>query len=206
MTATAARHSSSSVEYYTPSYVVEAARHVMGGIDLDPASCARANEIVRAAQIFTVRDNGLSKLWRAERVFLNPPGGVDRDYESRQRKWWFALARAWAHGLVEQAVFVCFSIELLQTTQVEPEGPLPLDFPICFPRVRVRYLRARRLGARPRVAGSPSHASCIVYLPPRGALERRTRIDMFANLFGAIGRVVNLNLPIHRGTNERSDD
>lgn len=193
------RHTSKSVEYYTPPYVVDAARQVMGGIDLDPASCARANEIVRATQYFTVRDDGLAQVWRADRVFLNPPGGVDADYESRQRRWWFTLARAWGHGLVEQAVFVAFSVELLQTTQNEPEGPIPLDFPVCFPRTRVQYLRAPRLGARARRAPSPPHASCIVYLPPRAARARKNGIDLFGNLFGAIGRVVNLNLPIHRG-------
>lgn len=39
-------------EYYTPIAIVEAARRVMGGIDLDPASSARANEFVKATKYF----------------------------------------------------------------------------------------------------------------------------------------------------------
>ena len=35
-------------EYYTPGQFIEAAREVMGEIDLDPASCALAQETVRA--------------------------------------------------------------------------------------------------------------------------------------------------------------
>ena len=40
-----------SVERYTPTRIVEAARVVLGSIDIDPASCAQANETVRAARV-----------------------------------------------------------------------------------------------------------------------------------------------------------
>ena len=83
MTASA-RHSSSSVEWFTPPDVIEAARATMGGIDLDPASCARANELVRAAKYFTKDDDGLRHPWHGARVFLNPPGGRDAEGESSQ--------------------------------------------------------------------------------------------------------------------------
>ena len=46
---------SGSVEYYTPAYIVEAAREAMGSIGLDPASCEKANQIVQAAVYY---DNG----------------------------------------------------------------------------------------------------------------------------------------------------
>jgi ParB family chromosome partitioning protein len=186
------RHSMKSVEWQTPPELVEPARAVMGGIDLDPASSARANDVVRARQHYTRRDDGLSKPWRADRVFLNPPGGIDEERESLQRLWWFRLSTSWAHGLVEQAIFVCFSIELLQTTQAFPvPGPLPLDFPLCVPATRVKYWRARR-GAL--VAGkAPPHASCVVYLPPRARREREMRLEIFAEAFAPFGRVLNLD-------------
>lgn len=56
---TAALLSSVSNEWYTPVLYVEAARRVMGSIDLDPASCPFANETVRASHYFTTDDNGL---------------------------------------------------------------------------------------------------------------------------------------------------
>jgi hypothetical protein len=59
-------------EWYTPEAIIEAARSVMGGIDLDPASCDQAQAVVRAAQYFSEDDDGLAQHWSG-RVFLNPP-------------------------------------------------------------------------------------------------------------------------------------
>ena len=59
-------------ENYTPVTVIEAVRDVMGEIDLDPASCEFANEVVRAKAIYTEEDNALEQPWSG-RVFLNPP-------------------------------------------------------------------------------------------------------------------------------------
>jgi phage N-6-adenine-methyltransferase len=59
-------------ERYTPAFYIEKAREVMGGIDLDPASSEYAQRTVRAAQYYTVADNGLDLSWHG-RVWLNPP-------------------------------------------------------------------------------------------------------------------------------------
>ena len=59
-------------ESYTPTKYIEAAREVMGGIDLDPASNMHAQKTVKATDWYDEDENGLLQEWRG-RVFLNPP-------------------------------------------------------------------------------------------------------------------------------------
>ena len=69
-----------SVEYYTPEKYINAARRVLGEIDLDPASSELANETVKAKVFYTKDDDGLSKDWRG-RIWMNPPyskGVIDK--------------------------------------------------------------------------------------------------------------------------------
>jgi hypothetical protein len=109
-----AQHSSASVEHYTPALIVDAARRLMGGIDLDPASCALANETVKAARYYTRDDDGLTKPWRG-RIFLNPPGGLikvpGKKAKSSTRIWWQKLTDEYRTARIKQAVFVGFSLE-----------------------------------------------------------------------------------------------
>jgi hypothetical protein len=52
-----------SDERFTPGDIIEDAREVMGTIDFDPASCAEANEVVKADVFYTIEDDGLTKEW-----------------------------------------------------------------------------------------------------------------------------------------------
>src|SRR5579859_6970510 len=67
--------SSKSNEWYTPAPYVNAARQVMGGIELDPASCAQANRTVQAARYYSQADNGLAQDWTCRSLWCNPPYG-----------------------------------------------------------------------------------------------------------------------------------
>jgi hypothetical protein len=210
-TGSAARHSSEANEHYTPACIVEPARATLGGFDLDPASCVEANARVRAEGIFLYEDDGYSQPWWG-RVFVNPPGGLSDDrqrpvkgkcretgscglpighthagVEASQKKWWFKLAREHVIGNVEAAIFVCFSVELLQNTQVDTprlsdgsELPIPLDFPICYPSRRVAYVKPGG-----KVGAQPPHASCIVLVDGYGKYA-----ESFVQHFAPLGRVV----------------
>jgi hypothetical protein len=58
--------------WFTQKDVIAAAREVMGGIDVDPATHAEAQKDVRANRAFTKEDNGLEQGWPG-RVWINPP-------------------------------------------------------------------------------------------------------------------------------------
>jgi hypothetical protein len=79
---------------------------------------------------------------------------------------------------VTEAIFVCFSIELLQSAQLDGTAPTtPIDHSLCFPKRRVAYLTPDG-----KVGKQPTHASCIVYL---GA-----NVHAFSEAFSGLGRVV----------------
>ena len=63
---------SGETEWYTPRYIIDAARNTMGSIDLDPASAELADEIVKATKYYTKETNGLDKTWSGN-VWMNPP-------------------------------------------------------------------------------------------------------------------------------------
>jgi phage N-6-adenine-methyltransferase len=68
-----------SDSWFTPAMYIEAARRVLGAIDLDPFSSAAANETVRATRYFTAADNALTCGWALlptnvpQNVWMNPP-------------------------------------------------------------------------------------------------------------------------------------
>ena len=71
------RTSRGSHEWYTPPSITEKARTVMGGIDLDPASCKMANTIVRADRYIDKEEDGLA-MWTEWRKVGKPPVRVWR--------------------------------------------------------------------------------------------------------------------------------
>lgn len=71
---------SGNQEWYTPVWILDGVRAVLGGIDLDPATCIEAQRTVQAKRFYTEAEDGLRHKWTGN-VYLNPPyarGVVDR--------------------------------------------------------------------------------------------------------------------------------
>lgn len=63
---------SGDTEYYTPEFITDGSREVMGSIDLDPATSKTANHFVKAENIFTAKDDGLAQPWFGN-IWMNHP-------------------------------------------------------------------------------------------------------------------------------------
>ena len=61
-------------ENYTPEYIVQPFRDLVGGFDLDVFSCARANEVIQAKHYFTKQDNAfIQDLTPYKNKWFQPP-------------------------------------------------------------------------------------------------------------------------------------
>ena len=87
-------------EWYTPPELIEAARETMESIDLDPASCAVANETVQATEYFDITANGLNQKWHGN-VWLNPPYASDLIGKFADK-----VTQSYKDGDIEQAIIL----------------------------------------------------------------------------------------------------
>ena len=126
--ATLINQDSGNFEYYTPSFIVEAARIVLGTIDLDPASSRQANRSVQARRFFTVIDDGLAQPWHGT-VWMNHPFGRERN-----PVWINKLCSEYESGNVSAACCITFAATSERWFQ-----PL-FDYPLCFLHPRTNYL------------------------------------------------------------------
>ena len=150
-------------EWYTPSEYIEAARDVMGEIDLDPASCDTAQRRVNAGTYYTADDDGLSHPWSG-RVWMNPPyakGLVDEFAEK--------LSSHVKEGDVQQAVvLVNNATDTRWFAKLVSQASA-----ICFPTGRVKFHRPD--GS----TGAPLQGQAIVYFGDS--------VSAFINAFSQFG-------------------
>jgi len=145
--------SSESVEWYTPVRYIDAVRSVLGGIDLDPASCAQANTVVAAGRYYTKEDDGLVLPWEGK-VFCNPPYGKVGG-KSNQERWSQRLIHEYEAGRVSEAI-------LLVNANTETLWFQPLwSYSLCFVRGRIDFWRP---GGQ---TSHPTHGSVFVYFGGR---------------------------------------
>jgi len=170
-----ALHSSESIEHYTPAEIIKASQEWLGEISLDPASCKIANERINAEYYFTKEDDGLSRSWAVKfpcKVFLNPPGG------GLTPSFWRKLCEEFESENVSQAVYIGFSIEQLAVLQNSKAYFSPLDFPICVPSKRLKFIRKDGT-----IGNKPTHANVIV------GLSRPDKWQSFKEIFSQFGDV-----------------
>jgi hypothetical protein len=135
-------------EWYTPAAYVEAARRVLGDIDLDPASSPAAQRTVKATRYFTAKDDGLVRRWQG-RVFLNPPynAGLVDQFVTK-------LCDHHAAGDVPAAVLL-----VNNATETEWFQRAAAAAAVCFPDGRIKFLDDAG-----NARGAPLQGQAIVYL------------------------------------------
>jgi hypothetical protein len=150
-------------EHYTPVAIIESARRVMGGIDLDPASNDMAQTWIKAQTYYTKETNGLDKMWSG-RVWMDPP-----------------YARQLLPAFIDKLILstetqVTEYIVLINNTTETEHGQrlISLSHAVCFPRKRIRFIRPD--GS----LGKPLQGQMIIYRGPNTCsfLEEFSRIGV----------------------------
>lgn len=147
----AALHSAATPRWGTPGgkedSVVERARRAMGSIDFDPCSEAGFNEVVRAAEYYSLlekQQDALKLPWLGKTRLVNHPGGWTIEF------WNKTMSES--QGDV-QSIWIGFSLEQLGI--LADEEYHPSDFCIVYPRKRIKFTR------HDGFSGSPSHSNYI---------------------------------------------
>lgn len=152
-------------EWYTPPEYIEAARDVMGGIDLDPASCETAQSNVKAKRFYTADDDGLSKKWTGN-VWLNPPYAKD------------LIGKFAAKIVAESSRFTQAIVLVNNATDTAWFHDLAsVSSAICFLRGRVKFLD--KTG---KPVNTPVQGQAVLYIG--------SNVEHFRSRFSELGVVV----------------
>lgn len=156
-------------EWYTPQEHIERAREVLGDFDLDPATSELANEAVRAARIFTIEDDGLTKEW-CGRVWMNPPYSQPHIAQFMDK-----LASEYESGNVTEAIALTHNYT---DTSWFHRGAKACDA-ICFTRGRIGFVNPE--GKR----AAPTQGQAFFYFG--------NNVSGFAEAFAEVGFVVEVS-------------
>ena len=149
-------------EWYTPPEYIEAARSVMGSIDLDPATSDIANKTVQASHYYTVEMNGLEKPWFGN-VWMNPPYSSDKIGAFVDK---LVTERPNIDGaivLVNNATETAWFVKLIDIASA-----------VCFPRGRVKFIDTQG-----NSSGAPLQGQAVIYIG--------NSVDRFCDEFSRFG-------------------
>ncbi len=210
-------HTLLTFEHGSPPEIVAIAHAVIGEPDVDPASSATWNRLIRARRVITEQEDGratpwfaggptprelavagaASATWRARTAFVNPPG--DRRGEL-VAFFWRTLVEYFELGWCSAAIYVGFNVDQLSRLQRVGARFDPLSCPTLVPSSRTAY----RAAVAPRrqadlFAAAPMETDEEPVLgedPPHATfvtlLSRdRHQIQTFTRVASDLGRVVN---------------
>ena len=160
-------YSTGNNEWYTPAPYIEAARVVMGSIDVDPASSPIANQIVKATTYYTAEDDGRLQPWQGN-VWMNPPYAQPLISEFCE-----LLVEKYRAGEVRQACVLVNNA----TETVFYQNMLGACGAVCFIKGRVKFVDGRG-----KESGAPLQGQTVLYFGD-GIAE-------FAVKFGALGVIL----------------
>jgi hypothetical protein len=174
------KHSSKTNLWYTPEWLIEKCRGVLGPIDFDPASDQFGNAWRVCATAYW-EHSALELPWpKVKTVFLNPPGGKIGN-QSQAALFWAKFMNEWAAGKFEHGIFIGFSIEIMQTAQ-QVCGVPPHAFPFCVPSSRFGFDDENGVEMT-----SPPHAPVIIYVPKLDGLGHSQSVKKFRSVFANVG-------------------
>lgn len=150
-------------EWHTPTPYLEAARAVLGTIDVDPASSDAAQETVQAIQYYTANDDGLAHPWHG-RVWLNPPYA-----QPLIAQFLTHLLREWQAGHIAEAITLTHNYT--DTAWFHATALHAAAF--CFPKGRIRFV------APDGTLAAPTQGQVFLYFGPTP--------ERFAAVFAAFG-------------------
>lgn len=158
-------HYTGNEEWYTPAIYIEAARQVLGAIDLDPASSDVAQAVVQATRYYTKADNAFLQAW-AGRVWLNPP------YPQPLILYFITrlVAEYQAGHVTDAIVLTNNSTETAWFQRADAAATC-----LCFPYKRIRFLTPQG------TPGGPKQAQVFSYFG--------THPERFTEVFQSIGSI-----------------
>lgn len=164
--------SSVSEDWYTPPYIIEKARELMGYISLDPASCEFANAYIKADAYYDKERDGLHRPWYG-RVFLNPPYGRIGN-RSSQGTWAHKMEAELEKGNMEEGLL------LVRCATGYPWFEQLWDkWPACFIRNLIAFYKADGTTG----TNVSKHSNTLFYI------AHRPHWKAFARTFVSLGRI-----------------
>lgn len=157
-------------EWFTPEEYIDAARQVMGDIDLDPATAQAAQKLIQARSFYTKQDNGLIKEWHG-RIWLNPPYAQPWIAEFISK-----LAIERKAGRVSEAITLTHNY----TDTAWFHELAGVATAICFTRGRVKFYEGSKIAA-------PTQGQAFAYLGEN--------VGRFTEIFRPVGFITYLAAP-----------